>query len=165
MSTVSWGGPKLQFIPIAAGASPAAGSWSGVTGLVEISADDLLEDSSQLNTTEGEVKELKNEFGVVVDRKQLPASYVFTTGIIRKKGVAAKFSAVNGVVAGDWAMRLIPEDVHTVGFQFDKCNITITKGWNGDQGRIDTLNVSAVEPNGSDKEMCKDYSVAASQSA
>lgn len=157
MSTVSWGGPKLQFIPLSAGATPESGSWSGVTGLVEIPADDLLQNSSTLETTEGEVKELKNELGVTVDRKQLPASYVFTAGIIRKKGVAAKFSSVNGAVSGDWAMRLIPEDPATLGFQFSKCGILINKGWSGDQGRIDTLRVSAVEPNGENKEMCLDY--------
>ena len=164
MSTVSWGGPKLQFIPIAAGAIPPAGSWSAVTGLVEIPADDLLQNSSQLNTTEGEVKELKNEFGVTVDRKQMPASYVFTAGLIRKKGAAQKFSANNGIVPGDWAMRLIPEDPQTIGFQFGKCGITIAKGWSGEQGMIDTLSVSGVEPNGSDKEICKEYSVASSGS-
>lgn len=157
MATVSWGGPTLQFIPIAAGAVAPTGSWDAVEGLVEIKPDDLLEDSSSLETTEGEVRELRNELGVIVDRKQLPASYVFTTGIIRKKGVAAKFNASNGAVPGDWAMRLIPEDPETFGFEFGKCNLLINKGWSADQGSIDTLRVSAVEPNGTDKELCKDY--------
>ena len=164
MSTVSWGGPKLQFIPLASGASAPSGSWSAVTGLVEITSDDLLEGSSQLETNEGDVKELKNEFGVTVDRKQMPASYVFRTSIIRKKGAAAKFTSTNGIVTGDWAMRLIPEDTAATGFQFGKCNITVTKGWTADQGSLDNLIVNGVEPNGVDKEICKDYSVPTSGS-
>lgn len=164
MSTVSWGGPKLQFIPLATGAEPASGSWSGVTGLVEIPADDLLQGSSTLETSEGEVRELRNEFGVIVDRKQMPSSYVFRTSVIRKKGAAHKFTANNGIVAGDWAMRLIAEDSAATGFQFSKCNILVANGWSADQGALDNLSVSGVEPNGSDKEICKDYSVASSAS-
>lgn len=164
MSKVSWGGPTLQFIPVAAGQSAPAGSWAEVTGLVEIKADDLLEDSSTLNTTEGEVKELRNEFGVVVDRKQMPSSYQFTTSIIKKKGYTAKFTAVNGIVSGDWAMRLIAEDSATPGFEFPLCNILVAKGWSADQGALENLTVNAIEPNGIDKEMCKDYSVSPAQS-
>lgn len=164
MSTVSWGGPKLQFIPLASGATPASGSWSGVTGLVEIPADDLLQNSSQLETSEGEVKELRNEFGVIVDRKQMPSTYVFRTSVIRKKGTTEKFTSVNGIISGDWAMRLIAEDTATPGFQFSKCNITTAKGWSAEQGMLQNLTVSGVEPNGTDKEICKEYSVSASAS-
>ena len=159
MATVSWGGPTLQFVPIAAGASAPAGSWAEVEGLVEIKADDLLEDSSTLETTEGETKELRNEFGVVVDRKTMPSSYTFTTSIIKKKGYTPKFTSVNGIVAGDWAMRLIAEDSATPGFEFGKCNIATANAWTADQGALENLTVNAVEPNGNDKQMCKDYSV------
>lgn len=164
MSTVSWGGPKLQFIPLESGAVAPSGSWSGVTGLVEIPADDLLQNSSTLDTTEGEQRELRNEFGVIVDKKVMPSSYAFTTSIIKKKGYTPKFTSVNGIVSGDWAMRLIAEDSATPGFEFGKCNIATANAWSSEQGALENLTVNAVEPNGTDKQMCKDYSVAASGS-
>lgn len=161
MSTVSWGGPKLQFIPLAANAVAPTGSWSAVTGLIEIPADDLLENSSTLETSEGDVMELRNEFGVIVDRKQRPSSYVFTTSVIKKKGYTSKFTSNNGIVSGDFAMRLIAEDSATPGFEFGKCNITTANAWTAEQGSLENLTVSGVEPNGVDKQICKDYSVPA----
>lgn len=164
MATVSWGGPTLQFIPLSSGAVAPSGSWAAVTGLIEIKADDLLENSSQLETTEGETKELRNEFGVVVDRKVMPSSYVFRTSVIKKKGYVSKFDSVNGIVAGDFAMRLIAEDSATPGFEFGKCIIATANGWTADQGATEDLTVSGVEPNGEDKQICKDYSVAQASS-
>ena len=161
MATLSWGGPTIQFVPLAASATPPAGDWKGTDGLIEIKADDLLEDSSRLETAEGESKEVRTEFGVVVDRKVMPSSYTFTTSIIKKKGYKSKFNAVNGIVSGDFAMRLIAEDNATPGFEFAKCNIATANAWDADQGSLENLTVNAVEPNGEDKQMCKDYSVQA----
>lgn len=166
MAVVSWGAPKLQFVPVTSGGTaPASGAWGqSTTGLIEIAGDVLLENSSQLNTTAGEKKELRNEKGVVVDSKQMPASYQFTSSIIKKKGATAyptTFGAVNGVVTGNYAMRLIAEDPATPGFEMRMCSITFSKGWSADQGALDVITVDGVEPNfanDDDKEICKDYS-------
>lgn len=166
MAVVSWGAPTLQFVPVTAGGSaPASGKWtSSTTGFIEIKGDILLEDSSQLNTTAGEKKELRNEKGVVVDSKQMPATYQFTTSVIKKKGetvVATAFSPVNGIVEGNYAMRLIAEDPATPGFEMRMTSISVSKGWSADQGALDILTIDGIEPNFSgdtDKEICKDYS-------
>lgn len=171
MAVVSWGAPTLQFVPVTAGGTaPASGAWSSsITGFIEIPGDILLEDSSQLNTSAGEKKELRNEKGVVVDSKQMPASYQFQTSVIKKKGetvVQTAFSPVNGVVAGNYAMRLIAEDPATPGFQMRMVSISVSKGWSADQGALDILTVDGIEPNftgDTDKEICKDYSEAATQ--
>lgn len=159
MATVSWGAPTLEFIPLAANATAPDGSWAAVDGYVKIEGDDLLEGSSTLNTTAGDSKELKNERGVNVDRKVMPSSYEFTTSVIKKKGYQPKFTSNNGIVSGDWAMRLVAEDAATPGFIFGKCVISTAAAWTADQGSLENLTVSGVEPNGSDKEICKDYSV------
>lgn len=162
MSVVSWGAPTLEFCKVSAGTAPAvSGDWSTQTGYVKIAGDVLLEDSSTLETSEGEVKEIKNEKGEDVDRKQMPASYTFTTSVIKKKGekvVANAFSPVNGVVDGEWALRLIAEDPATPGFVFRKATISTTKSWSADQGAIDVISVNGIVPDGEDKEICVDYS-------
>ena len=164
MAVVSWGAPTLQFIPVTAGGSaPASGSWSSVTGFIEIKGDVLLEDSSQLSTTAGEKKELRNEKGVIVDSKQMPATYQFTSSIIKKKSETAypsMFGAVNGVVNGNYAMRLIAEDPATPGFEMRMVTVSFSKSWSADQGALDVITVDGVEPNFSgdtDHEICSDY--------
>ena len=163
MATVSWGAPTLEFMKLSTSVTtPPSGAWTGQTGYVKIEGTVLLEDSSQLNTTEGENKTLRNEKGENVDSKQMPASYQFQTSVIKKKGetvVATGFAPVNGVVAGDWAMRLIPEDPETTGFIFRKCSIACSKGWNADQGALDNITVNGLVPNAAagDSEICKDY--------
>jgi hypothetical protein len=163
MATVSWGAPTLEFMKLSSSVKvPPAGSWSGQAGYFQIKGDILLENSSQLNTNEGETKSLRNEKGEDVDRKQMPASYQFQTSVIKKKGetvVSTNLAPVNGVVAGDWAMRLIPEDPETTGFLFRKCSISTNKGWSADQGALDNLNVNGLVPDSTagDSEICKDY--------
>ena len=163
MATVSWGAPTLEFMKLSSSVTaPPSGAWTGQTGYFKLEGNVLLEDSSQLNTTEGETKTLRNEKGENVDSKQMPASYQFTTSVIKKKGetlVATGLAPVNGVVAGDWAMRLIPEDPETTGFIFRKCSISTSKGWNADQGALDNITVNGLVPNSAagDTEICKDY--------
>jgi len=170
MATVSWGAPTLEFIKLGQGVDPSqASAWaSGSNSYVKIKGDILLEDSSQLNTSDGETKTLKNEFGEDVDRKQMPASYDFETSVIKKKGetvVQTAFSPVNGIVDGDWAMRLTPEDWQTTGFAFYKCSISTAKGWNADQGALDIIRVAGLLPDGTSKEICRDYVAASDPNA
>lgn len=161
MATVSWGAPTLEFIKVTAGTAPSTGEWKSENGYTKIDGGILLQNSSQLETTEGDVKTIKNEKGEDVDKKQLPASYTFKTSVIKKKGetvVETAFNPVNGVVSGEWAMRVIGEDPATPGFVFRKCTISVVKEWSSEQGALDTLNVSGLVPDGSDGEICKDYS-------
>lgn len=157
MASTSWGAPTLQFVPLGTNEVPPTGAWDNEEGLITIEADILLEGSTTLNTEEGETKKLKNARGNDVDSKKMPSSYTLETSIIRTKGSTPKFHAVNGNVSGDYAMRLIPEDPEAIGIQFGKCNIAVNKGWDEDQGLLDILTVSGVQPNGEEKEICKEY--------
>lgn len=163
MATVSWGAPTLEFMKLSSTVKvPPAGAWTAQAGYFKLEGNVLLEDSSQLNTTDGETKSLRNEKGEDVDRKQMPASYQFQTSVIKKKGetlVQNGLAPINGVVAGDWAMRLIPEDPETTGFVFRKCSIATSKGWNADQGALDNIIVNGLLPDSTapDAEICKDY--------
>lgn len=162
MAVVSWGSPTLEFIKVTSGTAPATGDWSAQTGYVKIPGDVLLQNSSTLETTEGDTMEVKNEKGEDVDKKQLPASYSFTTSVIKKKGetvVKTAFAPVNGIVDGNWAMRLIAEDPATPGFVFNKCTISVTKSWSSEQGSLDVLTVAGIKPDTESGEICEDYSV------
>lgn len=161
MAVVSWGAPTLQFLPVTAGGTaPDSGSWAGKSGLIEIPGDDLLEGSSQLETAEGDERTIKNEKGVDVDSMRRPSSYTFTTSIIKTKAYQSKFASVNGVVEQNYAMRLIPEDSTTIGFEMRLVSVSTAKGWNAEQGSLENLTIRGLKPNfrnDTDYEICKDF--------
>ena len=160
--------PTIKIIKVTAGTPVQETDWASAK---ELSGDILLQNSSALNTSEGEVMTVKNEKGVDVDRKQMPASYTFATSVIRKKGdttwttIRTFLNLTNGVSTDLFAIRLIPEDPQAVGFQFLKCTASMTKGWNAEQGALDIISFSGIEPDGTDKEICQDYSASSSSSS
>lgn len=162
MSVVSWGAPTLKFLKLSGNTAPSESDWAGAS-VVTISGDVLLEGATTLETSDGDTKEVKNEKGNVVDSKQMPSSYSLSASIIKKKGeniVKEKFAPVNGVVSGNWAMRLIAEDSETWGFTFNKCTLSVAKSWSAEQGMLDVLTVKGIEPDTESKEICEEYSSA-----
>lgn len=137
-----------------------AKSWASKSGYIQIPGSRLLEGSTTLETSAGDTKTLKNAQGLDVDSKILPSSYTFNTSVIRTKtDTDDVIASENGIVTGEWAFRLIPEDAETLGFCFRKCSIAVSKGWSEDQGIIETLSITGVQPNTSttqkDIEICK----------
>lgn len=160
MASVSWGAPKLEMFKLTAGQviddTLAKGDWASKPNYVAIEGSRLLEGSSTLETTAGEEKTLKNAFGLDVDSKVKPSSYSFSTSVIRQKtDTTDVVESNNGIVAGEWAFRLTPEDPETLGFIFRKASISVSKGWSEDNGITENLTIKGVEPNGTDKEICK----------
>lgn len=161
MATVSWGAPSLEFIKLEKPTDkPDTADWSTMSKYKKIEGSVLLQDSTTLNTTEGNTRELYNEFEELVDSKKSPSSYVLTTSVIKKKGesiVKEAFSPKNGIVDGNWAMRLTPEDPTTTGILMRKCTITTSKSWSTQQGGLDVINITGVLPDGENTEICDDY--------
>lgn len=166
MASISWGAPTLEFFKLTAGQVLAdsdvnAKSWATKTGYVKIEGSRILEGSTTLETSQGETKTLKNAHGIDVDSKILPSSYNFQTSVIRQKTDRTDtIASKNGIVEGEWAMRLIPEDSETLGFCFRKCSISVQKGWSEEQGILEIISVNGVQPNGTDTEICKIFTLA-----
>lgn len=156
MASTSWGAPTLVFVPLVAGQDPAAGEWTG-SGVVKIESDVIAEGATTLTTEEGETKTLKNAKGNNVDSRKMPSSYSLETKVLRIKTETQPFTATNGIVQGEFAMRLIPEDPTSIGIQFDRCGISVNKEWDEENGLCDVITVSALMPYGTDKEICKEY--------
>lgn len=160
MASVSWGAPTLELFKLTAGQviddTTAKGDWSAKPDYIEIKGSRLLEGSTTLETSAGEEKTLKNAFGLDVDSKVKPSSYTFNTSVIRQKTDATDvIESNNGIVSGEWAFRLVPEDEGTLGFVFRKCSISVSKAWSEDNGVLENLTIKGVQPNGSDTEICK----------
>lgn len=165
MAASSWGAPTLEFFKLTPkqvlSDSDVTADWSSKSGYVQIKGDDILEGSTTLETSEGETKTLKNATGNDVDSKKMPSSYNVTTSVLRLKGDdESKFESNNGIVAGEYAFRLIPEDAESLGFCFRKATISTSMAWSEDNGLLENLTIAGIQPNGDDHEICKVFTKA-----
>ena len=135
VDTLNWGAPsELQIGKLSADGT--VDNW--------IDIDTPVEDSVQLEPTEGELKEARGEGelkeargegGVIVSVKKKKNTYKFSFELFKKKGVAFPVADVDGVIDGFYAMRLVPEDPTTEGIQFSKSVMSVTETFNTADGQ------------------------------
>lgn len=125
MAVLSWGKPKIEFAPIT----------NDIIGTYVIS-DTPKQDSSQLTTEEGNKTEAQEEGGGVVDSRRDKNKYSFVFELFAKKGTTQPIPDTDGVVAGNYAIRLTPEDPTIPGWQMEKCAVSMVKTWNSSDGEL-----------------------------
>lgn len=126
MAKLSWGKPTIEHGTSAAGA--VASSFTAITL-------DIVEKSSELTVTEGEVLEAKDEGGDVVDSRTGKNAYVFAFEVYVKKGDTLPFTDNDGVISGEHSIRLTGEDNATPGFLMPVCRISAQTTWKSDIGK------------------------------
>lgn len=104
MAVLSWGKPLVEI------------SDSGENPTFVALVGTIVEGSAQLATNKGNKKEAKGAGGDTVDVRYDKSSYVFSLEIYVKKGETPSLSDTDGVVAGNKAVRLTPEDDTLEGF-------------------------------------------------
>ena len=125
MSVLSWGKPTVEFgILGSGGAAPT--TWTELPEIVE--------DTAQLTTEEGETMEAPQEGGELVDSRTKASKYSFALSLFAKKGDTKPIEDANGVVLGNYAIRLTPEDPETPGFIMDKTSVSVQETWNSAEG-------------------------------
>lgn len=118
MSKINWGKPEIEIGAL--GENDAAPtSW--------IKVDNPVKNTTNLETTEGEVQYAEGEGGEVVDVKKEADRYTFNFTLFKKKGQQWPVQDKDGKVAGFYAMRLTPEDPTNEGIQFAKSVMTAGK--------------------------------------
>ncbi|MBR6903381.1 MAG: BACON domain-containing protein [Bacteroidales bacterium] len=140
MSELSWGKCTIKSAASTNGAP--TGGWTTI-GVPK-------EDSTKLNVTEGETKEAKEEGGGVVDRRQAKNTYVLEYDLFVKKPeggqVVLPFDIHDGVVEGNFAHRVIPEDDNCVGIQIDNATIHVVEDYTSADGVLLHVKVMAQKP-------------------
>jgi hypothetical protein len=125
MSVLSWGKPKIEHATSTKGAP--ADVWT------EIDTPKL--DSTKLTPTAGDTVEAKEEGGEIVDSRTGKTTYQFEWYNFVKKGGKAPFEDVDGVIAGEHALRLTPEDEECEGIQIDRCTISVQEEYSTADGK------------------------------
>ena len=138
MAILSWGKPKVECIITTTGTAPTTGTW--------IVMPDIKEGTAKLNTTKGSKTEAKAEGGAVVDVRYAVNAYTFECECFVKKSGSKPLTDADGLIAGNYSMRLTPEDVTLEGFLLDNCNVSCEESWSSADGKFWKYTFEALKP-------------------
>lgn len=122
-SKSGWGKPDVKI-----GAPDSTGKTIPTQGLQTILS--IKEDSTHLETQEGEKKELKGEGGIVLDvRRGAPSTSLVMEVYLLKDDVLPKLLKGNSV-----SVVLTPEDPNGIGFFIPMATVSIAQQWTSAEG-------------------------------
>jgi hypothetical protein len=137
MAVLSWGKPKVEIGVVGAnGAAPT--TWTVLPEIVQ--------DSTQLTSEQGEKIDAMEEGGGIVDSRRKANSYSLTLTLFVKKGDSKPIEDIDGIIADNYAVRLTPEDSETEGFIMDKTTVSVTETWNSADGKRWAYTFDGLKP-------------------
>lgn len=136
MSQLSWGKCTIEKASSTKG-TPAE-QWTAI--------DTPKEDTTKLTPTAGTEKTATEEGGDLVDSRTGKNTYQFEFDLFVKKGGTRPFEDVDGVIAGEWAFRLTPEDEETEGFQIDRSTVRCEESYSTADGKMLHYVVKVLKP-------------------
>jgi len=136
MAKVSWGKPIVEIAP----------STSGAPGTVFTALPEIVENTALLTTTKGEKLEAKGEGGEVIDSKYKANSYMFECEVYVKKGDSKPIEDTDGVIVGDYTVRLTPEDDTQAGWIIAVARVSVEETWSSAIGKKWKYTFDALKP-------------------
>ncbi len=137
MSVLSWGHCGIQYCPSVDGAPD--GNWVDLE-------DTPKEDTTKLTASQGTEKSATEEGGAIVDYLPAANTYDFEYDHFVKKGKTAPFSDTDGVVDGEWAFRVIPQDKACYGIQIDRAVVRVDVSYAAADGILLHHAVKCLKP-------------------
>lgn len=145
MAIISWGKPKIEYAKSVNGVP--TGPWTQI--------DTPKEDTTQLTTTQGAKKEATEEGGAVVDVRYGESSYQLVFTLFAKKGKVKPLPDSNGVIAGNYAWRITPEDPACEGVLIENSTVSMQIGFTPADGKTWIYTADVIQPASGD--MVKPY--------
>lgn len=135
---LSWGKCGIQF----------ATSTDGAPGSTWTDFDTPKSGSTKLTTTAGTQTTAQEEGGGVVDVRNAANSYKLEFDIFAKKGVSLPTALVivDGVIAGEYAFRVIPEDATAIGMQMDRAVAHVEESYSSEDGILYHFVADGLKP-------------------
>ncbi|MCF0187947.1 MAG: hypothetical protein HUK04_00410 [Bacteroidaceae bacterium] len=128
MAVLSWGKPTIEHTDSVGGAPGASATWTTLPVPKK--------DTTKLTPTAGEETTAEEEGGDTVDSRTGKNSNIFEFDIFVKKGEARPFEDIDGVIAGEHAFRLTPEDEECEGFQIDRSTLRVEESYTAADGKL-----------------------------
>lgn len=126
MSQLSWGKCTIEKATSTKG-TPAE-PWTAI--------DTPKEDTTKLTPTAGTEKTATEEGGELVDSRTGKNTYQFEFDLFVKKGGTRPFNDVDGVISGEHAFRVTPEDEECEGFQIDRSTVRCEESYSTAEGKL-----------------------------
>ena len=145
MAIISWGKPKIEYAKSVDGVP--TGPWTQI--------DTPKEDTTQLTTTQGDKKEATEEGGAVVDVRYGESSYQLVFTLFAKKGKVKPLPDTNGVIKGNYAWRITPEDPACEGVLIENSTVSMQIGFTPADGKTWIYTADVIQPASGD--MVKPY--------
>ena len=143
MAQLSWGKPTIEYGKCGAnGAAP--------TTRTEL-AYDPVESSTKLTPTKGEKKEAKVEGGENEAVKYARNTYAFEFEVRAAKDRVKPIKDSDGVVEGEYAFRLIPEDAECEGILIERSVVSVEESFDTAEGKKWKYTVDVLKPNEGDQ--------------
>jgi hypothetical protein len=138
MATLNWGKMKLETKPSEGGAPKEHAEWKKI--------DTPKNGTTKIDTTEGNVTEALEEGGGVVDSRTEQSKYKLEFDLFVKKDVDPPFTDVDGVIQGEHAFRLIPEDPTAKGYLIDRAQVAVTESFTSAEGGLMHYVIKVLKP-------------------
>lgn len=136
MSQLSWGKCTIEFATSTKG-TPAE-TWKAI--------DTPKEDTTKLTPTAGTEKTANEEGGELVDSRTGKNTFQFEFDLFVKKGGTRPFEDNDGMISGEYAFRLTPEDEETEGFQIDRSTVRCEESYSTADGKLLHYVVKVLKP-------------------
>lgn len=134
---LSWGKPT---------AFEKSTSSNGVAGTDWSSLPIPKEDSLTLTATEGDEVTATEEGGDIVDVRHKKTTYVLEWDEFVRKGDTPSFEDNDGVVEGEFALRITPEDANNEGILIDRSTIVRTDSYTTADGILRHYKANVLKP-------------------
>lgn len=128
MSQLSWGKCTIETTTSSDGAPAAAATWKEI--------DVPKESTTKLTPTAGTENEAFEEGGDLVDSRTGKNKYTFEFDHFVKKGAKRAWDDNDGIIAGEHAFRLTPEDDECEGIQIDRCALRVEDSYSTAEGIV-----------------------------
>lgn len=139
MAQLAWGKPTIKI-----GKLPASGDYTDITNWIAIPTP--VEGTTQMQTTKGDKTEAKIEGGTNEDVKYKKNTYALEFEIYAKKGRTKPIADVDGIIDGEYALKLQPEDASVAGIIIQKAHVSVEDTWNAEDGGKWKYTFDALEP-------------------
>lgn len=136
MAVLSWGKPTVEFAVSEGTSTPS--SWTTFASIVN--------GTTQLETTEGQLIEATEEGGDVVDSRREKNKYKLSLELFVTKGSTKPIPDSDGRILQNYAVRLTPEDPSCPGFIIPKANVTIIETYTSADGMRWRYIFDAIKP-------------------
>lgn len=137
MAVIGWGKPTIVISKLDEEGNPT--SWTEVPTPAE--------ETTTLTTTKGDKKEAKLEGGANEDVKYGKNTYALAYQIRIAKGKVMPFNAIDGIVEGEYAVAVQPEDPAVPGIMMKKSVVSAEDTYASADGGAIIYTHDALQPN------------------